>query len=61
MDDPIAHLDRNLLSRDQMVRPETNFPMREPRDTFEQFRSIYGSIVRRGTVNDFDNERLFGK
>ena len=61
MDDPLGHLDRDLLSRDRMVRPDTNFPMREPRDTFERFRGIYGGIVSRGHVNDFDNPRLFGK
>ena len=60
MDDPIGHLDRDLLSRDRMVRPTTRFPMRESRDTFETFRSIYGRSVRRGELDDFDNERLYG-
>ena len=61
MDDPIGHLDRDLLSRDRMIRPETTFPIRQPQDTYDVFRSIYGSPVYRGALNDFDNERLFGK
>ena len=60
MDDPNAHLDRELLSRDRMIWPEADHPIREPQDTFEVFRSIYGQPVRRGARNDFDNPRLFG-
>ena len=61
MDDPLGHLDRSLLSRDRMIRPDTDFPLRNPTDTFERFRSIYGSAVDRGALDDFDNERLFGE
>ena len=60
MDNPNAHLDRELLSRDRMIRPDAEHPIREPTDDFETFRSIYGQAVRRGARNEFDNSRLYG-
>ena len=60
MDNPIGHLDRELLSPDNMVRPSTSHPLRLPGDTFDRFRSIYGQLVIRGARNEFDNPRLFG-
>ena len=66
MDNPRAHLDPVLISPERMIRPDALSPLREPTDTFHQFRSRSGAIVRRtkghqGDYLSFDNPRIFGK
>ena len=66
MDDPKAHLDPTLICTTQMVRPNAYSALRESTDTFHQFRSRSGTIVKRtngrqGDFVSFDNPRIFGK
>lgn len=66
MDNPRAHLDPDIIGASKMVRANAESPLREPTDTFHQFRSRSGTIIKRsnGRQGDylcFDNPRIFGK